>query len=307
MLSLSLEKHSNFKVNCRQYLALCKPKVVLLLVLTAVTGMILAPVSPSSSMVRTLNMLMSALGIGLAASSAAVINHIIDEHIDKLMHRTKNRPIATGYVKPIHALIFSLMLLALAIIILLQYANTLATLLTMLGFIGYAIIYTVFLKHYTVHNIVWGGISGALPPLLGWVSVTNSLALEPILLTLLIFLWTPAHFWPLAIARIDDYRTANVPMMPVVKGVKYTQKYVLFYGLLTVICSLIPYFINWMGGFYLICACVLGAWFLTYLVKLSRNQHHRIAMAAFRVSIYYLLALFTALIVDPTLNSLFLS
>ncbi|MFT4871495.1 MAG: protoheme IX farnesyltransferase, partial [Colwellia sp.] len=199
----------------QDYLALCKPKVVLMILITAMVGMYLA--SAQSFDIKL--MFIANVAIGFAASAAAVINHVVDVNIDAKMQRTQWRPLVKQCISNKQALIFSAALVFSSMFLLLKYVNLLTTLLTLVGFIGYAVLYTCFLKHKTPQNIVYGGFAGAIPPLLGWTSITNSIDLEPLLLTLIIFLWTPAHFWPLAIDRIEDYRLAKVPMLPVVKGI----------------------------------------------------------------------------------------
>ncbi|MBL4631472.1 MAG: protoheme IX farnesyltransferase, partial [Paraglaciecola sp.] len=189
----------------RDYLVLCKPKVVLLLLVTAWVGMLLASHSP----VITMKMLLATIGIGFAANSAAVLNHIIDSRIDAKMQRTKQRPMVNGRIRTQHALLFSFILGLTSMVLLIVYVNSLTALLTLLGIIGYACIYTMFLKHWTSQNIVFGGLAGALPPLLGWTSITDSIEFEALLLVLIIFVWTPAHFWPLAIDRVNDYQKAK--------------------------------------------------------------------------------------------------
>ncbi len=278
----------------RDYLTLCKPKVVLMILITAMVGMYLA--SEQSFDIKL--MLIASIAIGFAASAAAVINHVIDVNIDAKMQRTKWRPLVNQRISNKQALFFAASLAASSMCLLLYYINMLTALLTLIGFIGYALIYTCFLKHKTPQNIVYGGFAGAIPPLLGWTSITNNIAAEPLLLTLIIFLWTPAHFWPLAIDRLDDYRQANVPMLPVVKGIDYTKTCIVIYTLATIVASLLPYFFHYSGELYLVSVLLLGLWFGYYAIQLKRIDNNQLALKTFRISIYYLIALFVALLVD---------
>ncbi len=278
----------------RDYLALCKPKVVLMILITVMVGMYLA----SEHHFDVKLMLIANIAIGFAASAAAVINHIIDVNIDAKMQRTKWRPLVNQRISNKQALFFAAGLAFSSMFLLLNYINTLTALLTLIGFIGYALIYSCFLKHKTPQNIVYGGFAGAIPPLLGWTSITNNIELEPLLLTLIIFLWTPAHFWPLAIDRLEDYRQANVPMLPVIKGVDYTKTCIVIYTLATILASLLPYFFHYSGALYLSLVLLLGLWFGYYAMQLKMATNNQLALKTFRVSIYYLIALFVALLVD---------
>ncbi len=278
----------------RDYLCLCKPKVVLMILITTMVGMYLA----SGKSFNIELMLIATVAIGFAASAAAVINHVIDVKIDTKMQRTQWRPMVNQRVSTKQALCFSAILVFTAMFLLLRYVNALTACLTLLGFIGYACVYSCYLKHHTPQNIVFGGFAGAIPPLLGWTSVANDITLEPILLTLIIFLWTPAHFWPLAIDRLEDYKQANVPMLPVVKGVHYTKNCIIAYTLATVLASLLPVLFHYSGLIYLSIASGLGLWFGFYAVKLKITNDELLALQTFRVSIYYLIALFLALLVD---------
>ncbi|WP_339673152.1 heme o synthase [Dasania marina] len=277
-----------------QYVELCKPKVVLLLLLTAVVGMHLA----SPRLVDPLIFITATVGIGLAACSAAIVNHVVDQNIDVLMRRTQRRPIPSGAINSFQALLFSLVLAVMAMAILWYWVNSLTALLTLAGLIGYALVYTLYLKHATPQNIVIGGLSGALPPLLGWTSVTNSIDREAVLLVIIIFVWTPAHFWALAIDRVEDYKRANIPMLPVTHGIEFTKWNVLFYTLALYLVSLIPYVIGMSGLLYLLAAIGLGAWFLYYAVELKFFTKPGSALKTFYVSIAYLFYLFIALLVD---------
>jgi len=282
----------------RDYLALCKPKVVLMILITAMVGMYLASEQNFDLKV----MLIASIAIGFAASAAAVINHVIDVSIDAKMQRTKWRPLVNQRISHKQALCFSASLTASSMFLLLYYVNVLTAFLTLIGFVGYALVYTCFLKHSTPQNIVYGGFAGAIPPLLGWTSITNTIAIEPLLLTLIIFLWTPAHFWPLAIDRLDDYRRANVPMLPVVKGVNYTKTCIVFYTLATIIASILPYTFHYSGELYLIVVLLLDLWFGYYAIQLKITANQQLALKTFHVSIYYLIALFIALLLDRLLD-----
>ena len=278
----------------RAYLRLCKPKVVLLLIVTAWVGMQLA----NKSQVSISIMFIAIIGIALVASSAAVINHLVDVNIDKKMMRTQSRPLVTGHIEKPQALLFALSMALSGIGLLIVYVNLLTALLTIAGLIGYAFIYTVYLKHKTPQNIVLGGLAGALPPVLGWTSITNAINVEPLLLMLIIFVWTPAHFWALAIDRVEDYKKANVPMLPVIYGIDYTKNWIIFYSFALLIASLLPYIQGMSTELYLICAILLGSWFLYHTIKLKLAPNANSAIKTFRVSIIYLFLLFFALLVD---------
>lgn len=280
--------------NIQHYWALCKPKVVLMLLITATVGMQLS----STHFIDIKLLLIANLGIGLAASSAAVINHLVDVNIDALMIRTQARPIVSGKVSNNNAMIFAFLLATTSMILLTFYVNTLTAVLTLFGIVGYAGVYTMYLKHRTSQNIVIGGLSGALPPLLGWTSVTNQVDLGGLVLLLIIFIWTPAHFWPLAIDRIEDYKKAKVPMLPVTHGIAYTKNCIIIYTLVLLPVSLLPYFINMSGNIYLVSAILLGIWFLYSVLQLKYKPVSGSAMQSFYVSIYYLLGLFSAMLVD---------
>lgn len=282
-----------------QYLALCKLKVVLMLLMTAIVGMVLS----TDAWVPLHILLLGSIGIGFAAASAAVVNHIVDNKIDGKMARTYNRPLVKKSIRVENAIVFSAVLASISMILLVVFVNVLTAILTCIGLVGYAYIYTVYLKHATPQNIVIGGLSGALPPLLGWTAVTNSIDREAILLVLIIFVWTPAHFWPLAIDRLKEYQAADVPMLPVTHGVEFTKNYVLFYAAVLFLVSLIPSFIGMSGLLYLLGASVLGCWFMHAAIELKFFPKKNSAMNTFRVSIYYLLGLFIFLLIDHYLIS----
>ncbi len=282
----------------KDYLEICKPRVVLLMILTSFVGMCLA-----SSALPSLRVIFFAnLGIGLAAASAAAINHMADYRIDKLMLRTHKRPVAVGKVSFLQAFVFSFALGAIGILLLVVYVNTLTALLTFLSMIGYAGIYTFYLKHNTAQNIVIGGLAGAAPPLLGWVAVTGNIQLMPIILVLIIFFWTPPHFWALAIDRIDDYKKTNLPMLPVTRGIAYTKKSMLVYTILLSIASLAPVIMQACFLLYLIGALTLDAWFLLSVLRLYNDKTNLCAMKVFKDSIIYLMLLFIVLLLDHYLQ-----
>ena len=282
----------------RQYLELTKPRVVALLVFTALVGMFLAVpgLPPLHESVFGL------FGIWLAASSAAAINHLIDQRIDKVMVRTAHRPLATGALRPVQVLVFALLLGIASMLVLALLVNPLTALLTFAGLIGYAVVYTGWLKRATPQNIVIGGVAGAVPPLLGWAAVTNMQGpwdwQYALLLVLIIFVWTPPHFWALAIFRREDYARALVPMLPVTHGVTYTRWQILLYTVLLVVATILPWATHMSGLFYLGGALVLGAVFLWYAWKLLDPPDELFAMRAFKYSIVYLMALFAFLLLD---------
>ena len=278
----------------RQYLELTKPRVVALIVFTAIIGMFLAV--PGWPPLR--ESFAGFIGIWLAAASAAAVNHLIDQRIDRVMLRTAQRPLATGALTPAQVLVFAVALGALSMTILIAFVNPLTAALTFASMIGYAIVYTAWLKRATPQNIVIGGIAGAAPPLLGWAAVTNHVHPYALLLVLIIFVWTPPHFWALAIFRRDDYSRAQVPMLPVTHGVEYTRWHVLLYTVLLVIATVLPYLTGMSGLFYLGGALVLGAGFLYYAYMLQNPPNERFAMRVFNYSIIYLMALFAFMLID---------
>lgn len=276
------------------YYELTKPRVVVLIVFCGIVGMFLAtPALPS------LNVLFfGALGIGLSASSAAVINHVLDAQIDAKMSRTKNRPLPQGKISQKKALVFSFILCVISMLMLLFRINLLTTILTFFSLIGYAVIYTVYLKRATPQNIVIGGAAGAAPPVLGWTAVTGEVHSDALILFLIIFLWTPPHFWALAIARKDDYEKANIPMLPVTHGNAFTRLFILNYTILLVGITILPYQTGMSGLIYLVTAIISGAAFLWYAIKLKKDNDIELPMRVFRFSIHYLTILFTALLID---------
>jgi protoheme IX farnesyltransferase len=277
-----------------QYLELTKPRVVALIVFTAIIGMFLAV--PGLPPLR--QSVAGFIGIWLAAASAAALNHLIDQRIDKIMARTSQRPLATGTLTPTQVLVFALSLGALSMAILIALVNPLTAALTFASLIGYAIVYTAYLKRATPQNIVIGGAAGAAPPVLGWAAVTGHVHPYALLLFLIIFIWTPPHFWALAIFRREDYSRAQVPMLPVTHGVVYTRWHVLFYTVLLLLITMLPYLTGMSGLFYLGGALVLGAGFLYYAIRLLNPPNEFFAMRVFNYSIVYLMALFVFLLVD---------
>ena len=278
----------------REYLALCKPRVVALIVFTALIGMLLA--TPSLVPLRVL--IIATLGIGLAAASAAAINHVAEHRIDALMARTRNRPLPQGGLNPRQALIFALILGAISMYLLVAFINTLTAVLTFLSLIGYAVIYTMYLKHATPQNIVIGGAAGAAPPVLGWTAVTGSLDPHSLLLFLIIFAWTPPHFWALAVYRREDYANAEIPMLPNTHGPAFTRLHVLLYTILLIGVTLLPFATYMSGLIYLVGAMALNAVFLYYAVKMQFDDSDALAYATFKYSIVYLTLLFVVLFID---------
>ena len=294
-MTTSNNSHSlSWRQTVAAYLELCKPKVVALMIITSIVGMLLAV----PGMVPWRILLFGNLGIALAASAAAVINHLADYRIDSLMQRTQHRPIVKGKVSIRHSLWFAMILAILALIILLTYTNILVTILTFVSLIVYAGVYTYYLKHATSQNIVIGGIAGAAPPLLGWTAVSGNITFGGLVLLLIIFVWTPPHFWALAIYRVEEYAKAKVPMLPITHGIPYTKLTILLYTLLLSATTLLPTIIGISGWLYLICAILLDARFLYWAVRLYRTNEKSVAFKTFKFSILYLLLLFCALLVD---------
>jgi len=282
------------KATWLDYYELTKPRVVNLIVFCGVVGMFLA--TPS---LPSLNILIfGALGIGLSASSAAVINHVLDVQIDMKMSRTKTRPLPQGKLSQRKALIFSAILCIASMAILNIFINSLTAILTFLSLVGYAIIYTVFLKRATPQNIVIGGAAGAAPPVLGWTAVTGEVHSNALILFLIIFLWTPPHFWALAIAKKEAYENANIPMLPVTHGSAFTRLFIFNYTILLVGITILPYQTGMSGLIYLMTAIISGIAFIWYAHKLKNDENIELSMRVFRFSIHYLTILFAALLVD---------
>ncbi|MCH7696113.1 MAG: protoheme IX farnesyltransferase [Proteobacteria bacterium] len=278
----------------RDYLMLCKPKIVAMIVFTAIVGMLLS----TPDMVPMSILISGSLGIWLAAASAAVINHIVDQKIDAVMVRTQARPLAKGNISSQSAKIFALVLGIASMIILVFFVNALTAILTLTSLIGYGFIYSMYLKRATPQNIVIGGAAGAAPPVLGWVAVTGSLDPNSLLLFLIVFAWTPPHFWALAIYRRNDYANAQIPMLPITHGVGFTRLYILLYTIVLFIVSLLPFITYMSGPVYLLGAVLLGCGFLYYGIRMQTDHDDRLAVQAFSYSIFYLMALFSFLLVD---------
>jgi len=277
-----------------RYFELCKPRVVYLIVFTAVVGMFLAVPGwpPLSALIA------GTLGIGLAASSAAAINHLLDQKIDAVMARTRDRPLPSGQLDTRQVLVFALALCAASMILLLVWVNSLTALLTFFSLIGYAIIYTLWLKRATPQNIVIGGAAGAAPPVLGWAAVTGSVDPGALILFLIIYVWTPPHFWALAIHRRHDYAAADIPMLPVTHGVQFTRWHILFYTILLTIVTTLPFLTGMSGLLYLSGVTVLNIGFLWYALRLLGGKDDSLPMQTFSYSIIYLMLLFVFLLVD---------
>ena len=278
----------------KSYYELCKPNVVYMMLICAFVGMLLAEQYVSSY----LYLFVSLSGIALCAASAAAINQVIDRETDASMTRTDQRPLPQGELSPTHASIFALVIGVLGAMILYFFVNTLTMILTISSLVGYAFIYTVYLKRATPQNIVIGGLAGAAPPLLGWSSVTNTIDPYALLLVLIIFVWTPPHFWALAIYRKDEYAKESIPMLPVTHGVEFTKLQIVLYTIILFIVSVLPYIVLMSGIIYLVSALILSSIFLYYSIKLFVSKDNEIAMKTFQFSIYYIFLIFLALLVD---------
>ena len=279
----------------RDYLDLCKPRVITLLVITAMVGVVLA--SPPGELSLFI-LIVSSIGIGLGSAAGAAINQLVERETDAKMARTENRPLPKGRVDQQHAFVFALLLAASSVFILTAWINVLTAVLTFASMIGYAVIYTMYLKKATPQNIVIGGLAGAMPPLLGWVSVTNSIDPQGLLLVLIIYTWTPPHFWALAIHRRDDYAKVNLPMLPVTHGIEFTKYSILGYTIIMILVTFLPYLIFMSGWIYLASAIVLNLYFLYMVLLLMFSKRENVAMKTFVYSINYLLLLFVSMVVD---------
>ncbi len=282
------------EVRFRQFLALAKPRVVSLIVFVAMIGMFLAvpglpPVVP---------FVFGTIGIALVAGAAAAVNCLVEQKVDALMARTRRRPLPAGEVSSLSTLLFATLVGGLGLVLLYRFVNPLTMWLTLATFVGYAIVYTVLLKPATPQNIVIGGASGAMPPVLGWAAVTNDVPPEALLLFLIIFVWTPPHFWSLALYRAQDYARAGLPMLPVTHGRRYTQLMIVLYTVALVAVTMLPFAARMSGYVYLAGALALGAMFLVYAVQLYRDYSAELARATFKYSVWYLAALFSVLLVD---------
>ena len=280
--------------NFADYFELTKPRVVALIMFTAVVGMLLAVpgLPPLDAFVW------GTLGIGLAAGSAAAINHLVDRQIDAKMARTHRRPLPTGHLAPRQVLVFAASLGVASMVILVAFVNVLTAVLTRFSLIGYAGVYTMYLKRATPQNIVIGGAAGAAPPVLGWTAITGAVDPHALLLFLIVFVWTPPHFWALAIHRAEDYANAEIPMLPVTHGIEFTALQTLLYTILLVLVSLLPWLAGMSGYLYLAAALVLGAIFMVYAVRLKFYPNDRLPMQTFSYSIVYLIGIFAALLID---------
>ena len=278
----------------KSYYELCKPNVVFLIVFTALAGMLLAVpgIPPLDTMAIAL------IGIALGSAAGATVNHVVDHRIDALMARTMNRPVVQGDVTQKQAIIFALVMGTISMIMLVVYVNALTALLTFISMIGYAVIYTMYLKRSTPHNIVIGGAAGATPPLLGWVAITGEVNTEGLLLFLIIFVWTPPHFWALAIKRREDYARADVPMLPLTHGVEFTKEHIVLYTFMLFAVTLMPFIIKMSGLIYLAGAVALGIGFIYHAIVLYREEGDDHAMKTFSYSILYLGLLFSFLLLD---------
>jgi heme o synthase len=278
----------------RDYLQLTKPRIVALITFTALVGTLLAPSASS----KWNALLWGSLGIALASACAATLNQVLDRRIDEQMARTSARPLPAGMLTERKALAFAVALGVTAMVILGWRVNVLTAVLTFMGLIGYAVIYTVWLKRATSQNIVIGGAAGAVPPVLGWAAVTNSIDPNALLLFLIVFVWTPPHFWSLAIARRGEYARAGIPMLPVTHGVEYTKRQILLYTILLAVVTLLPFLTRMSGALYLLAAILLNARFLYYALRLKVSAREELPMQVFKFSVIYLMWLFAALLID---------
>ncbi|MDE0762119.1 MAG: heme o synthase [Cellvibrionales bacterium] len=278
----------------RDYLELCKPNVVALMILTSLIGMFLA----TDQMVPVDVLLLGNLGIAMSAASAATVNHIVDQHVDEKMARTANRPIATGRIESRQAIVFATVTGLVGLWILMVFINPLTAWLTLGSLVGYAFIYTMYLKRATPQNIVIGGLAGAAPPLLGWTAVTGEVHHNALLLVLIIFAWTPPHFWALALHRKEEYANAKIPMLPVTHGERYTKINILLYTVILLLVSVMPYLTGMLGWLYLFGALVLGAGFIFWSIVMLRSDGGNSGMQTFNYSILYLMALFCIMLLD---------
>ena len=282
----------------RSFLELCKPKIVFLLTVTALVGMLLS-INFYSNIAAGLY---SLLGFTFLAASSASLNQIFDRETDKNMKRTRGRPLAKGNLTLTSALIFTSTLMFLGSSLMLYYSNILTFLITTFGFVFYSLIYTIYLKWNTPQNIVFGGLSGALPPLIGWTAVTNEISLLPLILVLVIFLWTPPHFWPLAIDRMEEYKKEGVPMMPIAKGVSRTKKEMLMYALLLTGASITPFLYGLTGYFYLISTVALNGYFIYLCIIYLNDRKNQLSMKIFNFSVTYMFLFFLATYLDFLLS-----
>jgi protoheme IX farnesyltransferase len=284
-------------MNLNSYINLCKPKIVALLTVTALIGMLLS-VNFYTNLTNVVNGLASLVGFALLAAASAALNQIFDRETDKNMSRTKSRPLAAGNISLTEALTFTAILLFVGSSLMLYFSNLLTLMITTFGFIFYSLIYTIYLKWATPQNIVIGGLSGALPPLIGWTAVSNEISLMPLILVLIIFLWTPPHFWPLAIDRMEEYKKEGVPMMPIAKGVSRTKKEMVVYAVLLLAASLAPYIYGLAGIFYLVTTTALNLYFIYLCLVYLNDKNNQLSMKIFNFSVKYMLLFFLATYID---------
>ena len=275
------------------YFALMKPRVMSLVVFTAIAGMVLAP-----SHINPIIAFISILCITIGSGASGVLNMWYDRDIDTIMSRTQKRPLVLGKMLPSEALSFGVIMSFFSVFVMYFAVNAISAGLLLFTILYYLFVYTIYLKRRTPQNIVIGGLAGAIPPLIGWTSVTGSISITPLILVLLIFLWTPAHFWALSLYRADDYKKANVPMMPLIYGDDYTKMQILIYTLLTILCSFLPFVVGSVGLIYLCTSAVLGVWFVYYAVRLLRDKENKIAPRMFVYSIFYLFMIFMMIMLD---------
>ena len=284
-------------MNLNSYINLCKPKIVALLTVTALIGMLLS-VNFYTNLTNVVNGLASLVGFALLAAASAALNQIFDRETDKNMSRTQSRPLAAGNISLTDALTFTAILLFAGSSLMLYFSNLLTLMITTFGFIFYSLIYTIYLKWATPQNIVIGGLSGALPPLIGWTAVSNEISLMPLILVLIIFLWTPPHFWPLAIDRMEEYKKEGVPMMPIAKGVTRTKKEMVVYAVLLLAASLAPYIYGLAGIFYLVTTTALNLYFIFLCLIYLNDKDNQLSMKIFNFSVKYMLLFFLATYID---------
>lgn len=284
-------------MNLSSYINLCKPKIVALLTVTALIGMLLS-VNFYTDLTNVFNGLASLVGFALLAAASAALNQIFDRETDKNMSRTKSRPLAAGNISLTEALTFTAILLFVGSSLMLYFSNVLTLMITTFGFIFYSLIYTIYLKWATPQNIVIGGLSGALPPLIGWTAVSNEISLMPLILVLIIFLWTPPHFWPLAIDRMEEYKKEGVPMMPIAKGVTRTKKEMVVYAVFLLAASLAPYIYGLAGIFYLVTTTALNLYFIYLCLIYLNDKDNQLSMKIFNFSVKYMLLFFLATYID---------
>ena len=278
----------------KDYLELTKPRVVALMILTSVIGMFLSV--PGLVPIEVL--ILGNLGIALCAGSAAAVNHLVDRQVDLKMARTRHRPVATGRLDPLPAAVFAAVLGTIGLWVLVVFINVLTAVLTVLALFGYAVVYTLWLKRATPQNIVIGGLAGAAPPLLGWTAVTGEIHPHALLLVLIIFAWTPPHFWALAVHRRDDYADAEIPMLPVTHGEKYTKLNILLYTFIMIVATLLPFIFGMFSWLYLLGAVTLGAGFLYWAIVMMLGKDPEAGMSTFKYSIIYLMAFFVIMLLD---------